>query len=118
MEVNKTTTPKSSTIPVKGLLSSWVLEMCLLSLLSRNDNYGYELSRIIRFDVSESTLYPVLRRLEASDYLCSQKDINVKNGKLRKIYSITPHGIQHLKTLNNEWKSFVEKVDYLLEICD
>jgi PadR family transcriptional regulator PadR len=116
MEAKKVINRKSLPIHAKGFLSSWVLEMCLLSLLNRNDNYGYELSRIICFDVSESTLYPVLRRLEASEYLSSHSDM--QNSKLRKVYSITVKGVERLANLKSEWNSFTDKISCLLGTSD
>ena len=85
----------------------------MLSALSREDYYGYKLSKAIGLNVSESTLYPVLRRLEEKEILTSHTDTH--NSKIRKIYSITPIGITRLENLKTEWKVFVSKVDSLLK---
>ena len=99
-------------LPRNGFLSPAVLEMCVLSLLSRGDGYGYKLSKEIGLDVAESTLYPVLRRLEASGFLTSYGDTH--NSKLRKVYSITPQGVEQFYQLKSEWIIFREMIDGLL----
>jgi len=97
----------------KGFLSSCALEMCILSLLSRDDYYGYKLSKKISLEVSESTLYPVLRRLEDNHFLVSRKEVH--NSKIRKVYSITTCGVEQFESLKNEWKSFSNNVNCLLD---
>jgi PadR family transcriptional regulator PadR len=97
----------------KSFHSPGVLEMCVLSLLNQNDYYGYKLSKDMGLDISESTLYPILRRLENRNLLTSYQD--TKNSKLRKVYSITPEGSNQYQCLKYEWKAFTEIVDNLLE---
>jgi len=97
----------------KRFLSSCVLEMCVLSLLSREECYGYKLSKNVGLEVTESTLYPVLRRLEEQGFLISHRD--AQNSKLRKVYAMTPDGIKRLEELKNEWRDFAKSVNALLE---
>jgi PadR family transcriptional regulator PadR len=76
----------------KGLLDAYVL-----AVLKNGDTYGYRLFSLIseNIEVSESTLYPILRRLETAQHL---RTYNVEyNGRLRKYYSLTPQGFMRLE---------------------
>jgi len=104
---------------MKTQLKKGLLEVCVLSALVEEDSYGYKLiqntEKII--EISESTLYPILRRLEKNQYLDSY---NVEyNGRLRKYYHITDAGIDYIKQFMKEWNSIYrvyrfikEKIDY------
>ncbi len=95
-------------------LSSALLDACVLSILNQADTYGYVLTQKMKevFDVSESTLYPVLRRL--------QKDLSLiaydepVNGRNRRYYQITQSGKQKLDEYVDEWQSFKVKLDTIL----
>ena len=73
-------------------LKRGMLEACALAVLARGDSYGYQMVKDVgaHVEVSESTLYPILRRLEAGGYLRVYS--REHNGRLRKLYSITPLG--------------------------
>ena len=88
-------------------LKRGLLDACVLSLLRRGDSYGYQLIKDISpyIDVSESTLYPILRRLEGAQLLTVRKAEH--NGRLRKYYHITPQGLQRLEDFKAEWKEIV-----------
>ena len=80
------------------------LEACVLAVLDRNDSYGYQLIKDISpcIEISESTLYPILKRLESSNLL---EDYSIEhNGRLRKYYKITEAGRNRIKDFKNEWK--------------
>ena len=90
-------------------LKKGLIEILILSELQKNsDNYGYILNkRISRFiEISESTLYPILRRLAC------QGDLSVhlaqENNRLRKYYAITEKGIERLHDLLNDLKTMKE----------
>ena len=71
-------------------LKKGLLEFCVLSTLQRADSYGYQIIKDISrcIEISESTLYPILKRLEANSYV---ETYSVEhNGRLRKYYKITP----------------------------
>ncbi len=82
-----------------------LMEACVLALLKQGDSYGYLLieavSRMI--PISESTLYPVLRRLEAAGSLTVYS--REHNGRLRKYYHITDKGNDQLSLFLQEWES-------------
>jgi PadR family transcriptional regulator PadR len=95
-------------------LGSALLDACVLAVLSRGDTYGYELTQNIRgvIEVSESTLYPVLRRLQKDQMLITYD--SPFNGRNRRYYQITSLGLQHLAYLRESWQQFKAAVEYLL----
>ena len=94
------------------LCFSWVLEMCVLSILSCNDAYGYEISQLATLDVSESTIYPILRRLQSNGYLKAYQQLHTS--RLRKMYGITPKGTERLANLKDTWNKSIDTIDRLL----
>ncbi|MBU5485915.1 PadR family transcriptional regulator [Clostridium sp. MSJ-11] len=96
-------------------LKKGVLELCVLESLYRKDCYGYELvdqvSKII--DISEGTIYPLLKRLQNDKYLEYYiKESSV--GPPRKYYKITLSGIEHYKNQREEWfRIFNSVTDFL-----
>jgi PadR family transcriptional regulator PadR len=93
-----------------------VLELCVLSLLTKKDYYGYELvEKISRtISISEGTIYPLLRRLQNEGYLTTYFQES-KEGPSRKYYQLTKKGKEQEYRLKSEWKSFAEKVKKLME---
>ena len=83
-------------------LKRGLLEVCILKHLSTNESYGYKLINDIStyIEISESTLYPILKRLEEQKYLSTYKEEH--NNRLRKYYKITTLGTQQLKVLIKE----------------
>lgn len=85
-------------------LKKGLVEVCVLALLKQSPSYGYkivsDISSII--EISESTLYPVLRRLETGGYLETfSKDFN---GRLRKYYKTTRLGLLKIEEFKEEWE--------------
>ena len=95
---------------------SWILEACILATLAKQDTYGYELTKIDALYSSESTIYPVLRRL--TDKGCLTVSSQMHQTRLRKIYSITPAGLDLLSELTNEWRVYRSNIDALLNPDD
>jgi len=93
-----------------------VLELSVLSLLTKKDYYGYELVGNISktIAISEGTIYPLLRRLQKEGYLKTYFRES-KEGPSRKYYQLTKKGIEKEKELKIEWKSFEEKIRKLIE---
>jgi len=88
-------------------LKRGLLDICVLAAIKNNDSYGYAIVReISRFvAISESTLYPILRRLEAADCLTVYSVEH--NGRLRKYYHITDAGRARLDAFAEEWKEIM-----------
>lgn len=84
-------------------LKRGMLDVCVLSAIKDQDSYGYQIVKDIRpyIEISESTLYPILRRLESSQLLTVRSAEH--NGRLRKYYRITPQGTQRIEEFKEDW---------------
>jgi len=91
-----------------------LLDACVLAILSREDAYGYVLTQNVKeiLNVSESTLYPVLRRLQKENYLTTY-DMPY-DGRNRRYYQITDMGKEMQGEYLEEWGQYKEKVDKIL----
>ena len=83
-------------------LRKGLIEFCVLAIIKNKDSYGYQIIKDISscIDVSESTLYPLLRRLEISN--CLTTYLEEHNSRLRKYFHITPKGKEYLLSFENE----------------
>ena len=98
-------------------LKRGILEICVLRAIKNEDSYGYKIIKDMKpyIEMSESTLYTILKRLE------SQKMLEVRtvefNSRLRKYYHITENGLKRLNDFVLDWKEvmliykFVTKED-------
>lgn len=95
-----------------------LLDVCVLSSIKHEDSYGYQIIRDIKpyVEISESTLYPILRRLEASEYLTVRSVEH--NGRLRKYYHITPAGLARIDAFTEEWKEIMSIYQYITRECN
>ena len=91
-----------------------LLDACVLAILSREDAYGYVLTQNVKeiLNVSESTLYPVLRRLQKDGCLTTY-DVPY-DGRNRRYYQITVPGKAKLSEYLEQWDEYKEKVDKIL----
>ena len=94
-------------------LKRGVLDVCVLAATARQDSYGYQIIRDVSpyVEISESTLYPILRRLEAAGQLTVYSVEH--NGRLRKYYRITDAGRQRLREFTGEWRELMKIYDYV-----
>ena len=85
-------------------LKRGLLDVCVLAAIQDNDSYGYQIIKDIcpLISISESTLYPILRRLETGGFVSVRSAEH--NGRLRKYYTITPLGLKKLEYFVEEWK--------------
>lgn len=94
-----------------------LLDAIVLSVVSKEKDgtYGYKITQDVRqaIDISESTLYPVLRRLQ-KDQCLETYDIQF-GGRNRRYYRITVAGLAQLNLYRNEWKSYSSKITQLFE---
>ena len=92
-------------------LGGTLLEACVLAVVSRGDAYGYSLTQSIKTltDISESTLYPVLRRLQKEGFLTTYD--SSFNGRNRRFYKITDEGRQKLAQHIGEWNTYKKNLD-------
>lgn len=93
-----------------------VLNLCVLVLLDKQDRYGYELVQKIsdRIAISEGAVYPLLRRLTKEGYFSTYLQESTE-GPPRKYYSLTDEGRTYLYEQLEEWKSFTDGVNKLIE---
>lgn len=93
---------------------SALLDAVVLSVVSQEGTYGYKITQDVRsiMDVSESTLYPVLRRLQKDGYL-ETYDMEFQ-GRNRRYYKITSNGMILLDKYRNEWILFKKGVNEIL----
>ena len=93
---------------------SALLDAVVLSVVSMEGTYGYKITQDVRtiIEVSESTLYPVLRRLQ-KDGLLETYDMEFQ-GRNRRYYKITSNGMILLDKYRNEWRSFCSGVNGIL----
>lgn len=91
-----------------------LLDACVLSLLMQGDTYGYVLTQEMKkaVDISESTLYPVLRRLQKSGYLLTYDQ--PYQGRNRRYYAITPEGKAKYREFRKEWEEYKTKLDSII----
>lgn len=91
--------------------------MCVLSLINQKDCYGYEIVEIISrgIEVSEGTIYPLLRRFTNESY-CVTYLKESTGGPPRKYYSITSQGRQRFEELLSQWQSFARQVEYIIHM--
>lgn len=84
-------------------LKRGLLENCVLKVLDKEPSYGYKLVKEISpyMPISESTLYPILRRLESADMLIAYSAEH--NGRLRRYYRINARGRKRIKDFLCEW---------------
>ncbi len=89
-----------------------VLELCVLSMLMRMDQYGYELASTLSqsIEIADGSLYPILRKLAADGQVTTYLQEST-GGPPRKYYSITPYGRQIHKKLFVEWQHFTASVN-------
>ena len=87
--------------------SSALIEFLILAVLEQGDSYGYEISQTIKLiaNIKESTLYPILKKLEASGF----------QGRMSKYYSLTYRGVAQLVTLKEEWTLYTDTVNGIIE---
>lgn len=95
-------------------LTAPLLDACVLGIVAQGDAYGYTLTQSVKevVDISESTLYPVLRRLQKSEYLTTYDQ--PFEGRNRRYYSITDKGNELLNFYRGEWITYKDNVDRLI----
>ncbi len=88
-------------------LKRGILDVCVLAAIRKEDSYGYKIIKDVRpvLQLSESTLYTILKRLEEAKMLTVWTKEH--EGRLRKYYHITTEGIQRIENFKNEWKEIM-----------
>jgi len=91
-----------------------LLEVCVLAAIKSEDSYGYKIIKDIKpyVEISESTLYPILRRLESAEMLTVRSVEH--NGRLRKYYRITQAGLDRIAAFAEEWKEMMSIYQFVV----
>ena len=94
-------------------LKRGMLDVCVLASIQNEDSYGYQIIKDMKpyIDISESTLYPILRRLELSN--CLTVRTAEHNGRLRKYYHITPQGLSRIEQFKDDWAELEAYYHYI-----
>lgn len=101
----------------KSQIARGTLEYCILLMLSRKTYYGYEilqeLSNYPMLASTESTIYPLLRRLQKEGYLQSVWQDSAEGLPPRKYYSLTQEGEEYLSAMTKEWTNLLNAISNL-----
>ena len=101
----------------KSQMVRGTLEYCILLMLNKKIYYGYEiLQELSKYPIitsTESTVYPLLRRLQKDKYLQSTWKDSAEGLPPRKYYSLTPEGKEYLEAMNNERKNLLNAMSDL-----
>lgn len=96
-------------------LKRGLLDVCVLAAIKDKDSYGYQIIKDMKpyVEISESTLYPILRRLEGAKLLTVRTAEH--NGRLRKYYHITDDGLRRIEDFKKEWQEIVAIYNFVLK---
>ncbi len=85
-------------------LKRGLLDVCVLAAIKDEDSYGYKIIKDMKpyLEMSESTLYTILKRLESAKMLTVRTAEH--DGRLRKYYHITGQGLKRLDEFRDDWK--------------
>ena len=88
-------------------LKRGLLDVCVLAAIKNEDSYGYKIIKDMKpyINLSESTLYTILKRLETANMLTVRTAEH--DGRLRKYYHITPNGLKRIEDFKDEWKEIL-----------
>ena len=88
-------------------LKRGILDVCVLAAIKDEDSYGYKIIKDVKpyVDLSESTLYTILKRLEAAGMLTVKNAEH--NGRLRKYYHITKRGTDRIEEFKTDWQEIM-----------
>lgn len=94
-------------------LKKGLLDICVLAELDRQDSYGYQIIKDICpiIEISESTLYPILKRLEQRGCLTTYSQ--EYEGRLRRYYRITADGKRKIGEFCEEWSAITDIIDFI-----
>ena len=99
-------------------LKRGLLDVCVLAAIKNEDSYGYKIIKDMKpyTELSESTLYTILKRLELLGMLTVKSKEH--NGRIRKYYHITNLGIRRIEEFKNDWKEIKSIYDFVVKEDD
>ena len=92
-----------------------LLDVCVLAAIKYEDSYGYKIIKDLKpvLELSESTLYTILKRLEEAKMLIVRS--TEFEGRLRKYYHITPIGLKRIEDFKDEWKELMGVYEFIIK---
>lgn len=95
-------------------LNTPMFDFLVLSVIAQEDAYGYQISQIIKqaANTKDSTLYPILRRLQENQYVETYDQ--QFQGRNRRYYTITEPGQQQYRSLLEEWDTYKTTIDAIV----
>ena len=96
-------------------LKRGLLDVCVLTAIKNEDSYGYKILKDIKpyIEMSESTLYTILKRLETAEMLTIKTSEH--GGRLRKYYHITNIGLKRIEDFKKEWKEGLSIYQFIMK---
>ena len=96
-------------------LKRGLLDVCVLAAIKDEDSYGYKIIKDLKpyVELSESTLYTILKRLESAKMLTVRTAEH--DGRLRKYYHITPIGVKRIKEFKDEWQEVMTIYQFVMK---
>ena len=96
-------------------LKRGLLDVCVLTAIKNGDSYGYKIIKDMKpyLELSESTLYTILKRLEAADMLTVRTAEH--DGRLRKYYHITERGRQRIDEFKSDWEEILSVYSFIIK---
>lgn len=96
-------------------LKRGMLDVCVLTAIKNEESYGYKIIKDVKpyIELSESTLYTILKRLEESKMLTVRTQEH--DGRLRKYYRITQKGLDRIKEFKEEWKEVMSIYKFVIK---
>lgn len=96
-------------------LKRGLLDVCVLAAIKNEDSYGYKIIKDLKpcIELSESTLYTILKRLEGAGMLTVRKAEH--EGRLRKYYHITGAGLRRIEEFKTEWKEVISIYQFVVK---
>ncbi len=96
-------------------LKKGLLDVCVLAAIKDGDSYGYKIIKDMKpyVEMSESTLYTILKRLELSRMLTV--NTSEHGGRLRKYYHITSEGLARIEDFKNEWREVMQIYQFVIK---
>lgn len=94
-------------------LKRGLLDVCVLAAIRSKDSYGYKIIKDMKpyIELSESTLYTILKRLEESQMLTVRKTEH--DGRLRKYYHITEEGLKRIDEFKKDWQEILSIYNFV-----
>ena len=99
-------------------LKRGLLDVCVLAAIRSEDSYGYKIIKDMKpyIELSESTLYTILKRLETSNMLTVRTAEH--DGRLRKYYHITDNGLKRIDEFKNDWNEILSIYKFVIKEDD